>query len=186
MPGLSFPKPYADSVAKLRVPFGFILVAAFLWLSAPSWASLAVGLPISLAGLALRAWAAGHLEKNRALAESGPYAHVRNPLYIGTLAVAAGFAVASRRWELAVLFGAVFLLIYLPVVELEEQHLRSLFPSYADYAKRVPRLLPCAAADGPRAPNSQRFQWSVYLRNQEYQALAGFLVGVAVLIWKTY
>ena len=178
MPRVSFPKPYADAVAKLRVPGGFLMVAAFLWLSAPTWTSLACGLPVSALGLALRAWAAGHLEKNRALAESGPYAYVRNPLYIGTLAVAAGFVIASRRWELGVLFAAVFLLIYLPVVELEEQHLRSLFPEYADYAKRVPRLWPAAGKRG-----GKRFQWAVYLRNQEYQALAGFLIGAAVLIW---
>ena len=175
---MSFPKRYADAVAKLRVPAGFVMVAAFLWLSAPTWTSLAFGLPVSLMGLALRAWAAGHLEKNCALAESGPYSHVRNPLYIGTLAVAGGFVLASRRWELGVLFAAVFLLIYLPVVELEEQHLRSLFPEYADYARRVPRMWPRVAR------SSGHFQWSLYQRNQEYQALAGFLIGVAVLIWK--
>jgi protein-S-isoprenylcysteine O-methyltransferase Ste14 len=176
---VSFPKSYADAVAKLRVPGGFLMVAAFLWLALPTWTSLAVGLPISVLGLALRAWAAGHLEKNRTLAESGPYAHVRNPLYIGTLAVAAGFVIASRRCELGVLFAAVFLLIYLPVVELEEQHLRMLFPEYAAYAKRVPRLWPRFLGN-----SSKPFRFEVYLRNQEYQAAAGFLTGVAILIWK--
>jgi protein-S-isoprenylcysteine O-methyltransferase Ste14 len=176
---VSFPKAYADVVAKLRVPGGFVLVAAFVWWSAPSWMSLALGLPVSIAGLALRAWAAGHLEKNLALARSGPYAYVRNPLYLGTLGVAAGLAIASRRWELGILFAAVFLLIYLPVVELEEQHLRNLFPEYAEYASRVPKLLPRLAAR-----NEKRFRWSQYRHNREYEALAGFLAGVAVLVWK--
>jgi protein-S-isoprenylcysteine O-methyltransferase Ste14 len=176
---VTFPKPYADAVAKLRVPGGFLMVAAFLWLSSPTWTSLMIGLPVSILGLAVRAWAAGHLEKNRTLAESGPYAYVRNPLYIGTLTVAAGFVIASRRWELGVLFAAVFLLIYLPVVELEEQHLRSLFPQYADYAKRVPQLWPRLIGN-----SSKPFRLAIYMRNQEYQALAGFLIGVAVLIWK--
>jgi protein-S-isoprenylcysteine O-methyltransferase Ste14 len=176
---VSFPKPYADAVAKLRVPGGFLMVAAFLWLAAPTWNSLAAGLPVSALGIALRAWAAGHLEKNRVLAESGPYAHVRNPLYIGTLAVTAGFVIASRQWVLGVICAAVFLLIYLPVVELEEQHLRSLFPEYAEYAQRVPRLWPRHMGNSPKP-----FRWAVYLRNQEHQALAGFLAGVAVLIWK--
>ena len=176
---MSFPKPYADLVAKLRVPGGFLMVAAFLWLSAPTWTSLVLGLPVSVMGLALRAWAAGHLEKNRALAESGPYAYVRNPLYIGTLAVAAGFVIASRQWVLAVICATVFLLIYLPVVELEEQHLRSLFPEYAGYARRVPRLWPRFTISDPKP-----FRWALYLRNQEYQAMAGFVAGVAVLIWK--
>ncbi len=177
---VSFPKPYADAVAKLRVPGGFLMVAAFVWLAAPTWISMAAGLPLAVLGLALRGWAAGHLAKNLALAESGPYAYVRNPLYIGTLAVAAGLVVASRRWELGVLFAAVFLLIYLPVVELEEQHLRTLFPAYADYARRVPRLLPRPAARNV----AKHFQWSLYWKNQEYQALAGFLAGVALLVFK--
>jgi protein-S-isoprenylcysteine O-methyltransferase Ste14 len=176
---VSFPKPYADAVAKLRVPGGFILVAAFLWLSAPSPLSLAIGFPVSILGLALRAWAAGHLEKNTTLADGGPYAYVRNPLYIGTLLTAAGLVLASRRWELGVLFAIVFLLIYLPVVELEEQHLRKLFPEYDGYARRVPKLFPRFAA-----ANAKSFRWSVYMKNQEYQALLGFLAGAAVLVWK--
>jgi protein-S-isoprenylcysteine O-methyltransferase Ste14 len=178
---VNFPKPYADRVAKLRVPGGFVLVAAFLWLSAPTVASLAYGLPVSILGLALRAWAAGHLEKNTTLADGGPYAFVRNPLYIGTLATAAGLVIASRRWELGVLFAAVFLLIYLPVVELEEQHLHRLFPEYAGYARQVPKLLPRLT---PARSSTRRFRWSVYMKNQEYQALLGFLAGATVLVWK--
>ncbi len=178
---MSFPKRYADAVAKLRVPSGFVLVAAFLWLSEPSWTALAIGLPVSIAGLAIRAWAAGHLEKNLALADSGPYAYVRNPLYLGTLTVAAGLVIASRRWELGVLFAVVFVLIYLPVVELEEQHLRRLFPAYADYARRAPKLIPRLSA---RSSIPKHFQWALYRRNREYEALAGFMAGVAVLCWK--
>jgi protein-S-isoprenylcysteine O-methyltransferase Ste14 len=182
LPGVSFPKPYADAVAKLRVPAGFVLVAAFLWLSKPSLPSLAAGLPVSIVGLAIRGWAAGHLEKNTALTDSGPYAWVRNPLYIGTLMVAAGLAIAARRWELGALFAAVFLLVYLPVVELEEQYLRELFPAFAEYASRVPKLLPRA----PSRRAGKTFQWKLYRRNREYEALLGFLAGVAVLFWKTF
>jgi protein-S-isoprenylcysteine O-methyltransferase Ste14 len=177
--GVSFPKPYADAVARLRVPCGFVLVAAFVWLSTPSTISLVTGLPVSILGLVLRGWAAGHLEKNTTLAESGPYAYVRNPLYLGTSLVALGFVIAAERWELGLLFAAVFLLIYLPVVELEEQHLRSLFPSYAGYARRVPKLLPRLAGGG-----SKRFRWPLYRHNREYEALGGFLAGVAILCWK--
>ncbi len=180
---MSFSKPYADTVARLRVPSGFVLAAAFLWLSAPSWISLAVGLPVSIAGIAVRAWAAGHLEKNLTLTESGPYARVRNPLYLGTLAVAAGLAIASRRWELGVLFALIFLLVYLPVVELEEQHLRKLFPAYDQYARRVPKLLPLWSPAAPDSP--KHFRWALYRHNREYEALGGFIAGVAVLCGKT-
>jgi protein-S-isoprenylcysteine O-methyltransferase Ste14 len=178
--GVSFPKRYADLVARLRVPGGFVLAAPFLLLSRPTPMSLAAGLPVSLLGLAIRAWAAGHLEKDATLAESGPYGWVRNPLYLGTLVVGAGLVIASLRWELGVLFAAVFLLIYLPVVELEEQHLGMIFASYADYARRVPKLAPRWPAH--RSP--KRFRWDLYWRNREYQALLGFLAGVALLVWR--
>jgi protein-S-isoprenylcysteine O-methyltransferase Ste14 len=178
---VSFPKPYADGVAKLRVPGGFVLVAAFMWLSEPTWTSLAAGLPVSLLGLALRAWAAGHLEKNSTLAESGPYARVRNPLYVGTLTVAAGLVVASRRWELGILFAAVFLLIYLPVVQLEEQHLGNLFPAFDEYCRRVPQLVPKLSGT---APGPKSFRWGLYKKNREYEAAGGFLIGAAILVFK--
>ncbi len=178
----NFPKRYADLVAKLRVPSGFLLVAAFAWFSEPSARSLAFGLPIALAGLALRAWAAGHLAKNERLATSGPYAYVRNPLYVGTLIVAAGLTVASRSAGLGAVFLAVFLLVYLPVIQLEEQHLRKLFPEYAAYAAQVPPLVP---RPGRRGESLHPFRPSLYLRNQEYQALAGLLAGALFLFWKT-
>ena len=175
-----FPKPYADAVAKLRVPSGFLLVAAFGWLASPDLHSLSIGVPVSIVGLLVRAWAAGHLAKNSELATGGPYAFVRNPLYVGTLLVAAGLVIATRRVELAVLFGIVFLFVYLPVIQNEEQHLRKLFPSYADYAHRVPALIPYKSP----LKSAQRFRPDLYTRNQEYQALFGYLAGLAFLIWK--
>jgi protein-S-isoprenylcysteine O-methyltransferase Ste14 len=177
-----FPKPYADLVARLRVTCGFIMVAAFAWFSRPDARSLAWGLLVSALGLALRAWATGHVEKNIRLAESGPYAYVRNPLYLGTLLVAAGFAIASRQWGLGALFAAVFILIYLPAIELEEQHLRKLFPEFAEYAERVPALWPTLRP--LKKPGS--FRWGQYMRNREYQAGLGFLVGAAYLIFRAW
>ena len=177
-----FPKPYADLMARVRVPGGFLLVAAFAWFCAPTPRSLAAGLPLALVGLWLRGWAAGHLAKNEKLATSGPYGHLRNPLYLGTLMVAAGLAIASGRLLLAVLFAAVFGLVYLPVIELEEQHLRNLFPEYPDYAGRVPMLWPRLRPAGAR----DRFRWRLYAKNEEYQALLGFLAGVLLLAWKTW
>ena len=175
-----FPKPYADLVARLRVPSGFLLVVVFIWLARPTLESLALWLPVSLVGLWLRGWAAGHLAKNQQLVNTGPYAYLRNPLYLGTLLVAAGLVLASREPILALLFGAVFVLIYLPVIEQEEQHLRKLFPEFEDYANQVPLLRPRLT---PFAKGA--FQWALYRKNEEYQALLGFLAGTAVLVFKT-
>ena len=180
MPLNIFPKPYADFVARLRVPGGFLLVAAFAWFAHPSARSLAGGLPLSAVGLVLRAWAAGHLAKNQQLTTGGPYAYVRNPLYLGTLVVAAGLALACRSLGLAILFALVFLFIYLPVIMLEEQHLRELFPDFEQYAQTVPAFIP----SGKRFAARSRFSWPLYRKNQEYQALLGFVAGLAWLVWK--
>jgi protein-S-isoprenylcysteine O-methyltransferase Ste14 len=184
---IAFPKPYADAVARLRVPSGFLLVIVFAWFSRPTPLSMAIGVPLSLAGLALRAWAAGCLAKNRQLASGGPYAYTRNPLYIGTLLVAAGLALASRSIGLATLFAAVFLLVYLPVIQNEEQHLRQIFPEYAEYAERVPALIPRMAPRLPARENiANPFRTGLYLKNQEYQAGLGFLAGMLFLLWKVW
>jgi protein-S-isoprenylcysteine O-methyltransferase Ste14 len=177
-----FPKPYADAVARLRVPSGFLIVIVFGWFSRPTAESMAIGMPVSLVGLALRAWAAGCLAKNQQLATGGPYAYTRNPLYIGTLLVAAGLAIASRSPGLAALFVVVFLLVYLPVIQNEEQHLRKIFPEYAGYAERVPALFLRFSSSAEK--NLNPFRAELYLKNQEYQAGLGFLAGMLFLLWK--
>jgi len=179
---IQFPKPYADRVARLRVPSGFLMVAVFAWFSHPTARSMVYGLPLSVLGLGLRAWAAGCLAKNRDLATGGPYAYTRNPLYIGTLMVAAGLAIAARSLWLGALFAGVFLFVYLPVIQLEEQHLRAIFPEYSAYAARVPALWPRLKA----APEKNRnpFRAALYLRNKEFNAGAGFAAGVLFLLWK--
>jgi protein-S-isoprenylcysteine O-methyltransferase Ste14 len=173
-----FPKRYSDFVQRFRVAGGFLLLVVFTWLPEPTRESLVTGLPVAVAGLFLRGWAAGHLAKNQQLAMSGPYAYMRNPLYAGTVIAALGMVIAARSICLAILFALVFLLVYLPAIELEEQHLREIFPEYAAYAQRIRRFLPIAKWQGPMA----RFSWKLYSRNEEYKAAAGFLVAAVWLV----
>jgi protein-S-isoprenylcysteine O-methyltransferase Ste14 len=177
---MMFAKPYADFAQRLRVPAGFALLLAFAWLSQPSFFSMASGLPVSLLGLLFRGWAAGHLAKNQELATSGPFAYVRNPLYLGTLITAAGLVVAARDSWLLLLFASAFVLVYLPAIELEEQHLQTIFPGYAEYAAKINRFLPLAKWPGARSA----FSWALYQRNEDYKALAGFLIAVGWLVWR--
>jgi len=178
--GYLFPKRYADFVQRLRVACGFVLLIAFAWLSRPTKLSLSIGLPIAVLGLLLRGWAAGHLAKDRELATSGPYAYIRNPLYAGTLIVALGMVIASRNIWLALIFAVVFLLVYLPAIELEEQHLREIFPTYEAYGKAVGRWVPAARWENP----PKKFMWSLYKKNEEFKAALGFLLATAWLIWR--
>ena len=176
----AFPKPYADTVARLRVPSGFLIVVVFAWFSRPTAQSIWLGAPLALCGLAVRAWAAGCLAKNQRLATGGPYAYTRNPLYLGTLLVAAGLVIAARNLWLGALFAAVFVLVYLPVIQLEEQHLRRLFPEYQAYSAQVPILWPRLGARS----NPGTFRLAQYWKNQEYQAALGLILGIAFLIWR--
>ena len=179
---MPFPKQYAELAARTRVPAGFLVMAAYLWFARPTFVTLAAGCAVALLGLGLRAWAAGHLAKNQRLATSGPYAHTRNPLYVGTLLVGIGFAIAGGQpWIGAALVG-FFVMWYLPVVEEEESHLAKILPGYEEYRLRVPRLWPALV---PRYSGGNGFCFSLYRKNREYQALLAFLVALALLIGKT-
>jgi protein-S-isoprenylcysteine O-methyltransferase Ste14 len=176
-----FPKFYADLVAKLRVPTGFLLLVLFVWLSEPTAGAILWGFPVSIVGLGIRAWAAGHLAKNERLATAGPYAFTRNPLYFGTAVIAAGLLIAARSWSLAAGFSVVFAAVYLPVIQLESQHLSKLFPAYAVYCEQVPLLLPRLLPAGQLSG----WQARLYLKNQEWKGGIAFAIALSFLIAKS-
>jgi protein-S-isoprenylcysteine O-methyltransferase Ste14 len=165
------------------VPLGFVLAAAYLWLARPSWAAMSAGGIVVAAGLWLRALSSGHVRKNEALATSGPYAYTRNPLYLGSMLIAAGFAVAARNWWVGVLLVAMLLAVYLPVIRSEEEFLRNKFPEFENYAREVPRLLPRLTGTSHTTGNSE-FSKALYLQHDEYNALLGALGMMAALAVK--
>lgn len=172
---------WSQIARRIRVPLGFALAAVYLWRARPSWQSLLeAGVFIAL-GLGLRAVASGHLRKNAEVTANGPYAYVRNPLYLGSLIVGAGFAVAGRDWWLAAGMLLFFLAVYLPVILAEEAWLRANFPQFEEYARRVPRLWPRFDAAGS-APGS--FSRELYLQHREYNALLGAVAMLAALVVK--
>jgi protein-S-isoprenylcysteine O-methyltransferase Ste14 len=160
---------------RARVPLGFVVAAVFLIFARPTWTTLAWGLVLVIPGLWLRGYAAGYVKKNAELTRTGPYAYTRNPLYLGSMSIAAGFAVAAGRWWLVVLLVAMFLAIYLPTILSEEKFLRGMFPQFEEYAQRVPRLLPrltpARFADTERGIGS--FSSERYRHHREYNASIG-------------
>jgi protein-S-isoprenylcysteine O-methyltransferase Ste14 len=168
---------------RIRVPLGFAFALIYIWLAQPTLTSMAFGILLVLPGLLLRAIASGHVAKNEQLATSGPYAYTRNPLYLGSLILAIGFAVAARSWIVGVLMIAMFLTIYLPVIRGEEEFLRERFPEFAEYAGRVPRLLPRLT---PATDGQGNFSWELYRKHREYNALLGAAAIIGVLSVKLF
>jgi protein-S-isoprenylcysteine O-methyltransferase Ste14 len=181
---------YARIARRIRVPLGFVLAAVYIWLAHPTWLSLAMGAAIALAGVAIRAAASGHITKNAALTTTGPYAYTRNPLYLGSIVIGAGFALAALNWWIVLAIAALFVAIYLPVIGSEEEFLRATFPGYDDYARRVPRLLPRLRKDTGVAHPSRlclgggSFSWERYRKHREYNALLGTMIMIVALAVK--
>jgi protein-S-isoprenylcysteine O-methyltransferase Ste14 len=163
---------------------GFALAAAYLILAQPSLVSLLSGAAIMLAGLLLRAWSAGYLAKNQRLATGGPYSYTRNPLYLGSAVMGLGAAVAGRSWIMGVAFAAFFVLVYWPVMKREAQFLQGEFPgAFEPYAKQVPLFFPKLT----RIPaGNEKFQWTLYLKNREYEAATGYVATVLFLALKMW
>lgn len=139
--------------ALLAVPA--VMLAA---LGKPSALSVTLGLPMAIAGELVRCWAVGYSGVTTRgdevaapeLVTAGPYAHVRNPLYVGNVITAAGFAVAftgdnspAARWALVVGSLAAMAGVYATIVPHEERFLRARFgEAFERYCQRVPPVMP--------------------------------------------
>ena len=175
---------FVKFLQRKRVFSGFVIAIVFLVFSRPTPVTLAVGLSVALIGVLLRAWACGHLRKSSELDVSGPYAHTRNPLYLGTFIIALGFGVASGSWWLFLLIVAYIGSIYFPVMNVEAVVLEErLGGEYSEYAANVPLLFPRLTA---WKKSDRPFDFQLYLKNGEYNAAIGFAVASIFLALKSY
>ncbi|MDT8341281.1 MAG: methyltransferase [Longimicrobiales bacterium] len=172
----------ALSLRRIRLRLVWLLVIPFLLLARPTPAALAAGGALAALGLLLRAWAAGHLRKEERLATTGPYAHTRNPLYLGSLLLGTGVTVAGARWVFTLLFLLFFAAVYGRALREEAARMEAIFgATYRVYAARVPllawRLRPYRQAGADRT----RFSLERYRGNREWEALLGAAAGFAFL-----
>jgi len=174
-------------IQRWRVPLGFLSAAIFIVLARPTPRALLIGAGVSLIGLGIRAWAAGHIRKNAELATSGPYAFTRNPLYLGSFFLGLGFTIASGRWELAVMFAVLFLGIYFPVMRVEASTMAELFgEQFQRYKQAVPLFFPRLTPFRQDDSKSVRFDGSLYMRYREYRAALGLAIAWGLLLAKSY
>jgi protein-S-isoprenylcysteine O-methyltransferase Ste14 len=175
-------KDFSAFVAHWRVPFGFALGIAYVVFAQPTVPLLIAGSIVALVGLGVRAYAAGHLEKDQNLATGGPYAYTRNPLYLGSLLIGIGLVLAGAQWVLGVVFVIFFLVVYGPVMRREEKRLRQHFGGkFDEYSAAVPLFFPHGKS---LKISPTKFEWNRYRRNREYEAALGYLVGVVFLVVK--
>jgi protein-S-isoprenylcysteine O-methyltransferase Ste14 len=158
---------------RIRVPLGFAFAALYLWLARPTPIFMALSLILVIPGIWLRAYASGYVKKNAELTMTGPYAFTRNPLYLGSMLIAFGFALASRSIWIALALAVLFAVIYIPVIRSEEAFLRSKFDGFDAYAARVPRLLPRLVPASVVKGERGSFSADLYRKHREYNALMG-------------
>ena len=151
---------------------GFVFAAVFLGLARPSWRTMLISLVLVVPGLWLRGYASGYVKKNAELATTGPYAHTRNPLYLGSMLIAFGFAAAAASWVILVALVILFSAIYVPTILSEEVYLREHFAGFDAYARAVPRLFPRLTA-APASGDPGSFSPALYRKHREYNALMG-------------
>lgn len=149
------------------------------------------GVAITLVGELIRLWAVHHIgaisrtrsERLGPLVATGPFALVRNPLYVGNILLWVGFAIAARMLWLAPIILVLLALEYHAIVRWEEALLESrLGEAYREYAARVPRWIP-SFKRGDRGLRRARegFSWSATLFSER-----GTFVAMAagyVLLW---
>jgi protein-S-isoprenylcysteine O-methyltransferase Ste14 len=163
--------------------FSLLVPMVIVIFSRPTIPLLLAGAALALVGEAIRIWAAGCIDKNAALACKGPFAYVRNPLYLGSLFIAAGYCVMSGLWWAYVVMALLYWVFYVGTIEAEEEHLRSVLGEpYLAYCQVVPRLVPRATplrnTDGPA------FSWARVRNNREQQSIYGvtfFLVAFTLV-----
>jgi protein-S-isoprenylcysteine O-methyltransferase Ste14 len=160
---------------------GFVFAGVYLWLARPTFVSMAWSLVLVLPGLWLRGYAAGYVKKNAELTMTGPYAYTRNPLYVGSMLIAFGFAAASKSIVILLLLAVLFAIIYIPVIRSEEEFLRSKFAGFDAYAASVPRLLPRLRPARVADSEPGQFSLPLYRKHREYNALMGATAIYAVL-----
>ena len=139
-------------------PLGIYLV----FFATPDDASMRAGGVFLMAGLLMRLWSNGYAIKLDKLTTSGPYAFVRNPLYVGTALILVGFVVMFKVLLVGAAFFIVLAAVYARTIRNEEKMLSEKFgAAFLDYRARVPAMWPTIFpyAAGEKWPFSMDRLW---------------------------
>ena len=157
---------------RLRVPLAIIAIAAVFPFLRRDW--LLAGFIVSMFGEFIQLWSFASLDKNSDLAIRGPYAMVRNPMYLGRYFILLGLLMLLGAWWILVLYTVAYWFYMDTRVEREEAHLRPIFgPRYDEYCARVRRFVPGAPLAGQPVAY---WNWTLFRQNNAAMNLLGTLV----------
>lgn len=160
----------------------YLLTLLLIFFAHPTLSSFLVGLILIVPGEALRIWACGHLKKNKEVTTTGPYAYVKNPLYLGTLFIMTGFCIMTRNYYIMGLGIAIFLIYYIPFKKkAESDRLQQIFgETWSQYDKNVPDYIPNIYPYTRKSPHKWNF--TLVKENSEFGTLFSTLAGVLIFI----
>jgi len=181
-----------------RLALCYLGILVLIYFSEPTWVSLGVGLVFIATGQLLRVWAAGHLVKNKRLTTTGPYAYVKNPLYVGAITIVIGFCIVGMppwnlrlsagdpRLILYLVFIAAFFLYYMPrKMKIEGDRLRAIYgDDYTRYEKSVPDMVPRLTPY--RSGDPWRWTWKQTVDNSEHGTIMSLCLGLALILLRTW
>jgi protein-S-isoprenylcysteine O-methyltransferase Ste14 len=154
-----------------RTVFSLVVVVPLFVLARPTPKWYLAGLAAIVLGVAMRLVASGYLIKSAQLTVTGPFAHVRHPLYIASFANAMGCCAMSGHWCAFPIVGLLYVAVYGPTVAFEESFLAGKFgEAYDAYRRQVPALLPRWRS--PRG-SWRGFRWALVLFNKEHVNVLG-------------
>jgi protein-S-isoprenylcysteine O-methyltransferase Ste14 len=167
-----------------RVPIflGAILLVVF---AKPYFIGIVVGFILIALGEGIRIWAVGHLQKNEVLTVTGPYAYVKNPLYIGSILITTGFCIFTDNIYLLAAATLAFCFHYIPYKKrIEGNRLRKIFGSrFEDYDQKVPDYIPRLT---PYSAEKGLWQFKNFIENSEEGILLMIIVGILLILSKPF
>jgi len=167
-----------------RIPL-FIGAILLLFFAKPNLPGVVIGLILIIMGESIRIWATGHLQKNETLTVTGPYAYVKNPLYIGSILLTTGFCIFANNIYFLAAATFMFCFHYIPYKKkIEGDRLRKIFGSrFEDYDREVPDYLPRWT---PYSNEKVSWQFKCFIENSEEGILLIVVAGILLILSRPY
>jgi protein-S-isoprenylcysteine O-methyltransferase Ste14 len=169
-------------IRKIPLFIGALLLVIF---AKPNLAGMVIGIILIIIGEGIRIWAAGHLQKNEMLTVTGPYAYVKNPLYIGSILITGGFCILADNIYILAIATFMFCFHYIPYKKrMEGDRLKKIFGErFEDYDQKVPDYIP------RRTPYSdERASWRFknFIENSEEGIVLLNVIGILLILSRPY